>query len=135
MESPNVPLFTPAGLAVLNRRVYDPTAKASYELMSGGLIWADEFPEFGSEEFRVMAPGFAYRKLVAYRADLTLGEERIEFRPVWEQVVRFAPDWPGLRPERRGERARQRLMAAKRREARCLEELERQLEPRRGDGR
>jgi hypothetical protein len=65
-----------------------------------------------------------HRSLIAYRASITLGEERMEFRPVWEQVVNDAPHWPGLREERRGEGARRRLLAALRRQDRCLLELE-----------
>ena len=50
MESPVLPLFAPAALAVLNSQPYDPAAKGRYELMSGGLIWGDEFPKPGTPE-------------------------------------------------------------------------------------
>lgn len=120
-------LFSPIALAALNGLQYDPAGKGSYELLSGGLIWPDERPEVGSPERRVISLDCVYRFLVAYRASITLGEERSEFRPVWEQVVSAAPNWPGLRPERRGEAARKRLLAAKRRGVRCLDELERMM--------
>src|SRR5207253_849591 len=110
MEASALPLFSAAALAVLNHRPYDPVAKGQYELMSGGLIWGDEFPKPGTPERDLVMPAWGYRYLIAYRAALTLGEERAEFRPVWEQVLREAPDWPGLRADRRGGKARKRLL-------------------------
>jgi hypothetical protein len=127
MSDADVPLFTSAGLEVLNRRPYDPAARASYDILSGGLIWPDEFPRIGSPEWLVIAPRCAYRYLIAYRASLTLGEELPDFRPVWDQVTSSASNWPGLRAERRGETARRRLLAAKQRETRCLDALESEL--------
>lgn len=127
----NEGLFSPAALAVLDSQQYDPHAKGSYELMSGGLVWPDEFPDTGSAEWRLIARNYLYRYLIAYRSDITLGEERVGFRPVWEQALREAPNWPGLRPERRGEAARKRLLAAKRRETRCFDAIERQMEEQR----
>jgi hypothetical protein len=120
-------MFSPAALALLDRQPYDPAAKGRYEFLSGGLIWGDDFPEFGSAEWQSISTNDVYRFLIAYRASITLGEERPEFRPVWEQVAREAPNWPGLRPERRGEKARKRLLAAKRRADACIDELEKQM--------
>jgi hypothetical protein len=125
MDAPTIPLFTPEALAVLDRQPYDPAAKGRYELMSGGLIWGDEFPELGSAERQSISAGDVWRFLVAYRASITLGDkEWVALRPLWEQVVREAPNWPGLRPERWGEKARKRLLAARRRQAACLDEFE-----------
>jgi hypothetical protein len=124
MEQPGLPLFSADALAVLDRMPFDPDARGSFELMSGGLIWPDEFPPPGSPEWELVRPQWVYRYLVAYRRALTLGEDREEFRPVWEQVVRQAPNWPGLRPERRGERAERRLRAALRQQDKCLAEFE-----------
>jgi hypothetical protein len=123
MNTGGIPLFSAAGLAVLDRQAYDPAARAGYELMSGGLLWPDEFPRAFSPAWAAVSPNWVYRYLIAYRASITLGEERSEFRPVWEQVVRHAPNLPGLRAERRGERAKRRLLAGMRRQARCLAEL------------
>ena len=95
MEESGIPLFSQAALAVLDRQPYDPAAKGEYELMSGGLVWRDEFPR--SPEWELVSQNITYRFLVAHRADLTLGEVRIEFRAVWEQVLHYAPNWPGLR--------------------------------------
>jgi hypothetical protein len=128
MSAGGIPLFSAAALAVLDRRPFDPAARARYEIMSGGLMWPDEFPRPGTPEWEAVSPNWVYRYLIAYRASITLGEERPAFRPVWEQVVRHAPHWPGLRAERRGERARRRLLAAKRRADRCLDELEAEID-------
>jgi hypothetical protein len=127
MEQSGPPLFSAAGLAVLDRMPFDPDARGRFELLSGGLVWPDEFPPFGSSEWELVRPQWAYRYLIAFRRALTLGEEREAFRPVWEQVVRHASNWPGLRPERRGERAARRLRAALRRQDQCLAELESRL--------
>jgi hypothetical protein len=131
---PSADLFSAAGLTVLDCQPYDPDAKGSYELMSGGLMWPDEHPKIGSPGCELISLVRVYRFLIAYRASITLGEERAEFRPVWEQVVRDAPNWPGLRQERRGEKAKKRLLAAKRRESVCFDEMERMFEARKGEG-
>jgi|SRR5208337_1349664 len=106
---------------------FDPAAQGGFEVMSGGLLWPDEFPRPGSPEWAAVKPHWVYRYLLAYRASVTLGEARDEFRPVWEQVTQHAPNWPGLRPERRGEQARRRLRAALRRQEKCLSDLEAHL--------
>ena len=121
-------LFSAAALEVLDSQQYDPPAKGQYELLSGGLMWPDEISKYGAPERGLLSLDRVYRYLVAYRASITVGEERADFRPVWERVAREAPNWPGLRPERRGEQARRRLLAAKRRADRCLDELERRFE-------
>lgn len=127
MDTSEPRLFSEAALAVLDRMPFDPAARGSFEIMSGGLLWPDEFPGPGTREWAAIAPGWLYRYLIAYRASITLGEERAEFRSIWEQVIRHAPNWPGLRPERWGELAQRRLRAALRRQNRCLAELESHL--------
>jgi hypothetical protein len=106
MDTTRQPLFSDEGLAVLNCQVFDPAARGQYEYLSGGLMWPDEFPRPGTAESLAITPGDASRVLLAIRAAITMGEARAESCPLWVQVVRGAPDWPGLRPERRGERAR-----------------------------
>ncbi|AWM36191.1 hypothetical protein GobsT_60360 [Gemmata obscuriglobus] len=127
MESFELPQFSPGALAVLDRMPFDPTARSRYDLMSDGLIWSDEFPPPGSAAWALVRTQWVYRYLIAYRRAVTLGEERAGFLPVWEQVARHAPNWPGLRPERRGERAARRLRAALRGQDACLAALEAQL--------
>ncbi len=128
MDTAGIPRFSEDGLTVLDRQAYNPEARSGYDMLSGGLMWPDEFPRFGSPEWEAIAPNYPYRYLIAYRAAITLGEERAEFRPVWEQVARHAPNWPGLHPERRGSRAKRRLLAAKRRQAHCFAEIEAKMD-------
>ena len=124
MSAIGLPLFSADALAILDRMPFDPEARSIFDLMSGGLVWADEFPCIGSPEWAVVKPNWVYRYAVAYRASLTVGPERAEFRAVWEQINQHAPNWPGLRLERRGDRARHRLLAGMRREAVCLRGLD-----------
>jgi hypothetical protein len=107
---------------------FDPAARGRFDMMSGGLIWSDEFPRPGSTAWPAVSHKWIYRFLLAYRASVTLGKERAELRPVWEQVARHAPNWPGLRADRRGEEAHRRLRAALRVQKGCLTELKSQLE-------
>src|SRR5262245_49714414 len=109
MNSTGVPLFSAAALVVLDRLPFDPTLRSRFEIMSGALMWRDEFPRPNSSDWKLVMPNYVYRYLLAYRASITLGEEQAGFRPVWEQVARYAPGWTGLRPERRGVRERRRL--------------------------
>jgi hypothetical protein len=134
MDTPSDPrLFSDAALAVLDRMPYDPSARGRFEIMSGGLMWPDEFPRIGTPEFAAIAPGCLYRFLLAYRASITLHPELAQPYVLWEQVARHAQNWPGLRPERRGEQAQRRLRAALRRQEKCLAELESHLEVGRSD--
>ena len=128
MEQESFPLFSMAALSILDRMPFDPDARGNLEIMSGGLLWPDEFPAGGSAEWEVVRPQWVYRYLLADRRALTLGEDREEFRPVWEQVSQHAPNWPGLRPERRGDRAARRLRAALRQQDKCLNDLETHLD-------
>lgn len=127
MEQECFPLFSMAALSVLDRMPFDPDASGNFEIMSGGLLWPDEFPAIGSVEWELVCTQWVYRYLLAYRRALTLGEKRDEFQPIWDQVIRHAPNWPGLRPERRGERAAKRLRAALREQDKCFTELEASL--------
>ncbi len=121
------PLFSRAALWLLNRQRFEPAAKGQFEYMSGGLSWPDEFPT-ESGPHAVVFRGYAFRFLLAYRASATLRQELHGSHPVWEQVARHAPNWPGLRPERRGTAALRRLRAALRRQDRCFAEFESQAE-------
>jgi hypothetical protein len=118
-------MFSEAALAVLERMPFAPTARASFEWLSGGLMWVDEFPPVGTSERQAMSQSGAIGSLLAARAALTLGEKSA-FLPVWEQVARQAPNWPGLRPERRGKLALRRLRAGLRLLDRCLAAMEAQ---------
>ena len=123
MTPKGLPLFSDAALAVLDQMPCDPTSRGEFEWLSGGLMWSDELPLVGTPERQAMSPAAATGCLLACRASLTLGKNDA-FLPVWEQVVRYAPNWPGLRPERRGEAARRRLLAALRLQDRYFATLE-----------
>lgn len=127
MNAPSAPSLSIEALRVLDGMPFDPDARSHFDVMSGGLQWTDEFPRVGSAEWPVVRRDWSYRFLIGYRASLTLGERRDELRPIWEQVVRGAPNWPGLRPERHGRRALGRLRAALRLQDRCLTDLESEL--------
>ncbi len=43
-------MFSATALCVLNRIVHDPSARIRYDMMSGGLMWSDEFPPLGTAE-------------------------------------------------------------------------------------
>ncbi|WP_165246665.1 hypothetical protein [Paludisphaera soli] len=128
MARPQIPPLTAEALGVLDRMPFDPAARGGFDVMSGGLAWPDAFPRMRSPERAVVYRNWMPRLLIAYRASITLGEERLKFRAAWEQVVQGAPNWPGLRPERRGDRALRRLRAALRCQDECLAELEAEIE-------
>jgi len=118
-------LFSPAALEILDSQQHNPAAKGVFEWLSGGLVWPDERPEVSEPGRELVFANAAFGCLLASRAAITLGKET-GIWPVWEQMLQHAPNWPGLRPERRGEQARKRLLAAQRRQDRCFAEIERQ---------
>ena len=76
---------------------FHPDAKRSAELLSGGFMWSDERPEaayIDSEN------DYLFRFLIGFRASLIRGEPMEELRPVWDELQRLCPSWPGFRPER-----------------------------------
>jgi hypothetical protein len=116
--------FSDAALEVLSRMSFDPNASYGYEHLSGGFIWSDEFPPLSSPNWHTVSEGYLCRFLVAARHDITLGEAQPRFYPLWQQVLEFAPNWPGLRPERySSERIQKRLLAAKCLASRCYDRM------------
>ena len=115
--------FSDAALAVLDAMSVDPNATYSYEHLSGGFWWSDEFPRILSPEWGVVSHDYLYRYLLNFRRQITLGESEIESHPLWEQVVNHAPTWPGLLPERRAGRIVKRLRAAVRAAHRRYEKM------------
>lgn len=86
-------------IAVLRRAVWQPDAKRSYELMTGSFWWSDELVHELSR-LCVGRDNWSFRYLMGYRASVIRGAPNEALRPVWEQVARECPNWPGLRPER-----------------------------------
>jgi hypothetical protein len=115
--------FSDEALQVLNRMPFDPNATHCFEHLAGGMLWSDEFPTLGTSEWFLVSARALNRFLIAARHDITLGESTPRFQGIWQQVEKHAPDWPGLRSERRSEPIRKRLLAAKRLAARCYERL------------
>ena len=116
--------FSDAALAILDAMRHDPDATYSYEHLSGGFYWSDEFPPFDSADWKVVGHDYIYRYLIRIRRCITLGDTALESSPLWQQVSSLAPNWPGLLPERRSGRIVRRLRAAERMADRCLEKLE-----------
>ena len=111
IHQPNLERFTSTALEILNRMTFDPTARGINS--DSCLYWPDELPPDDTPEHETVT-AWPWGALLCYRESLIEGEERVELRPIWEQVAREAPNWPGLHPERRGEKAKRRLAAARR---------------------
>ena len=108
-------------IEVLRGCRHDPDAKRSYELMSGGFVWSDEYPS----GFSFATDDSAFRFLVGYRASLIRGAPREELRSVWDAVLAGYPDWPGFRPERRSTDLVVELDAASKHMMRSVDALDR----------
>jgi hypothetical protein len=113
-------LFPEAVLAIIRRARWNPQAACSYEGLSGGLRWDDEFPREAISAC-VQADNWAFRFVWAYRASLIRGRPREELRVAWDQLAQECPHWPGFRPERRAAELRGLLEAEN---ARFLAEVE-----------
>jgi hypothetical protein len=81
----------------LRRTRYSPAATRSAELMSGGFMWSDEMPAWWYFD---PDHGYAFRFLIGFRASVIRGEPMESLRPIWNEVQRQCPRWPGFRPER-----------------------------------
>ncbi len=122
--SAQVTLFSDAALAVLNGMAFDADAAYSYEHMSGGFVWSDEFPKLFTPDWTTVSHDYLYRYLIQFRRKITLGIANADDLPLWQQVIANAPNWPGLALERRTGRIVKRLEAAERAAARCYDKLE-----------
>ena len=114
-----VTTFSDAALALLDAMPLDPNATYSYEHLSGGFVWSDEFPRISTPEWNIVSHDDLYRHLWHIRRLITLGDTDLESLPLWQQLVNHAPSWPGLLPERRTGRIVKRLRAAVRLAERC----------------
>jgi hypothetical protein len=104
-------------LEVLSRAVYDPRAERSYEMMSDSFLWSDE----GLWEAMAHDDAWAVRRLLGYRGSVIRGASDGVLRPVWEQVSKSCPGWPGLRPERNSPTLAAELLRERRRA--CVQAL------------
>jgi hypothetical protein len=80
MATPESILFTSAAMIVLDQMPLDAGARASFEYLSGGVMWPDEFPLIGSPERREISPPSAIGSVLAYRGcDLSGALEQARF--------------------------------------------------------
>jgi hypothetical protein len=93
-------VISPELLSLLRHTRHDPSAHRGYDHFAGGFRWSDEFPE-GFWEVVIRLQDWSHRKLIAHRAAVILGGDIGRFVSTWQEVERDAPNWPGLRPERR----------------------------------
>jgi hypothetical protein len=79
---------------LLDDLAFRKSARQLYEVMSGSVMWDDEKASIPFSQL-----GW-FRAALAYRSSVILGKPRIEFEPVWRELQRVAPNWPGFRAER-----------------------------------
>jgi hypothetical protein len=121
-----------AGIAPLMRElVKNPEATCDYDMMSGALIWSDEFPEFGVLR---QVPGWSVIRFVfRFRTTLILGEPKEEFREFWDEGLRLFPGWPGFAPGRRSSELRAVFHEMSGPANADFDEIEREMDPCGGD--
>ena len=94
-------LFPDDALEALRSAVWKLDAERAYDGMSDSFMWSDESWE---EVISVCGEhkNWSFRFLLAYRGMVIRGEaDGLEsLQPLWNQVARECPQWPGLRPER-----------------------------------
>lgn len=111
-----------AALAILDHMRFDPAASYFYDHLAGGFVWSDEFPPLGPDR-RIVSSGYLERYIIHIRRCITLGETELLSFYLWRQLEEGAPNWPGLRIERRTGRIVKRLRAAERLAERCYDKI------------
>lgn len=101
---------------------YNPDAKATYDLMAGGLLWSDEGSP--NETHGALRACLYLRGVIAYRASLSQGEPRIELEEDWNALKAAVPGWPGFREDRVYGHGQRLLRIHKYKEARALKRLD-----------
>jgi hypothetical protein len=105
---------------VLRSCIYDENATRSYDIMRGGFIWSDEFPNNGKDHDMLMSSIGLLVEIIAYRASLTAGKSRIEFEEEWNTLKIACPSWPGFREERIYGKIERDYKAVEKKEERCF---------------
>ncbi|WP_291178943.1 hypothetical protein [Gimesia sp.] len=83
----------------------DPQASPTFDGMSGAFKFADEFPkhlindENPPESLLLPCIGLL-RSLWGYSQSLILGTPRSELEKIWNETIKYAPNWPGFQPKR-----------------------------------
>src|SRR4051794_32197583 len=75
----------------LNR---DEQAVVRFELLSGSLVWSDEFPK-GTK-----ANTHCLRFVFRHRTSLIVGESDKPYEIFWSEAKRHFPEWIGFAPDR-----------------------------------
>jgi hypothetical protein len=127
--------------AVLNSLKFNPQAGPDSEYFSGGIKFSDESP--GTEQ-RNMS-GFSETQLIdilrvlwAYRMALVQRRTRADLADTWNRVLELAPSWPGFTIERCSEAMlplAQSVMVKSQKLSMDIEELDRRIREKNGDGR
>jgi hypothetical protein len=112
--------FPQEAIEILRGVRWNPDAAWQFDLLSGGIIWDDEFPSEVTS-ICINENNWAFRAVLGYRASLIRGKPDERLRPAWEQLLHECPEWPGFRPERR---ARRWLVAIKENCSRLLTQFE-----------
>jgi hypothetical protein len=88
---------------VLDALIAQPDAHVFFEVMSGALVWSDEYPFVADGVYYdiEMFPRQLLRGVWAYRSSLIEGEPKERCRAGWELAQSLFPKWPGFLPERR----------------------------------
>lgn len=106
----------------------DPNARCQYELLSGGLVWSDEFTMTLLNELSRLGEepiASLFRYLWAYRTSLIEGQERQEFQHIWAEMQATFPDWPGFRLERSSPDLKERLIKEQKQMEKRIRRMER----------
>jgi len=116
-------LVTNEMAAALLRLQFDPAAAPSYEGLSGGLVWPDEWSEELSRACSEapLDKRYVCRYLWAYRASVIRGCPDDRLAGLWQALLVHFPSWPGFQPNRRSPEHRADL---ERMEAAFLRDLE-----------
>ena len=95
-----------SGIAPLMRALaQDPRATCNYDVMSGALVWSDEFPAF--RDLARIKGWSIIRVVLRFRTELILGKPDEQFREFWDTAMRLFPEWPGFAPERQSPELRE----------------------------
>jgi hypothetical protein len=106
----------------LDQLVAQAGARVYFELMSGGLVWSDEYPP--PTESGPLFPQHHLREIWNHRSSLIKGEPAERFRETWETALKLFPHWPGFLPERRDPKWRDFLEQEEKRSENLFENLD-----------
>lgn len=112
----------PAIIDLLKMCQYDSAAACSYDIMAGGLIWADEVPN-PSDRGLNLRISLYLRSVIAYRASLSLNQPRLEIENNWNELKKLLPNWPGFKEERIYGEAQRILKIHKYKETKLLDQV------------